>query len=487
MTTACAKTVVSSSIAVAINTWYYTCERPLSSADTTTHILVKRLPVLAAVVTMLVDVTGLSPYLRDCSPRGGRYLTPIVTFCFLPEFIYKTMTRLAVALICALILAACNSSPQAESGVMAFPPVPVSLKTATEESVPIQVRAVGTVEPYTSVEVKAQVGGQLLNVKFAEGANVNKGDLLFEIDPRPFRETLRQVEAALRKNEAQLRAAEANLARARAQLKNAQTDAARYAELSKEGLSARMQVEQVRTAAEVAAESVRADEAAIESFRATLESDRSAVEQAKLNLSYCEIRAPISGRTGNLLLHPGNLVKANDDRPLVVINQIAPIFVAFGVPERHLNSISHQNARRKLVVDASVGANSGAVRGNLSVIDNSVDSKTGTIRLKATFDNRDGSLWPGQFVNVALTMETQTATVIPAESVQAGQQGSFVYVVKADQTVEPRPVLVGQAFEGKVIVEKGVASGETVVTDGQSRLFPGAKVVASTDATSQAK
>jgi membrane fusion protein, multidrug efflux system len=410
-----------------------------------------------------------------------------VTFCFLPEFIYKSMTRLAVALIFALILSACNSSPQAESGAMVFPPVPVSLKTATEESVPIQVRAVGTVEPYTSVEVKAQVGGELLNVKFAEGANVKKGDLLFEIDSRPFRETLRQAEAALRRNEAQLRAAEANLARARAQLKNAQTDAARYAELSKEGLSARMQVEQVRTAAEVAAESVRADEAAIESFRATLESDRATVEQARLNLSYCEIRAPISGRTGNLLLHPGNLVKANDDKPLVVINQIAPIFVTFGVPERYLSSISHQNTRRKLVVDASAGANSGVVRGNLSVIDNTVDSKTGTIRLKATFDNRDGNLWPGQFVNVALTMEPQTATVIPSEAVQAGQQGSFVYVVKADQTVEARPVLVGQAFEGKVIVEKGVTSGETVVTDGQSRLFPGAKVVASADATSQAK
>jgi multidrug efflux system membrane fusion protein len=368
---------------------------------------------------------------------------------------------------------------------MVFPPVPVSVGEVVEETVPIQVRAVGNVEPYSSVQVKAQVGGPLLSVRFTEGANVQKGDLLFEIDPRPFREALRQAEAAVLKDQAQLRVAEANLARSRAQLKNAQAEAGRFEQLSKEGISTRMQEDQVRTAAEVAEQTLRSDEAAIEGMQAALESDQAAVEQAKLNLSYCEIRSPISGRAGNVLLHPGNLVQANDDDPLVVINQIAPIFVTFGVPERYLSTISHQHARRRLPVEVSANKESSSEvsRGTLSVINNTVDPGTGTIRLKALFDNRDNRLWPGQFVNAVLTMDTQTAKVIPAEAVQAGQQGSFVYVVKSDQTVEARPVRVGQTVEGKVIVEQGLTAGETIVTDGQSRLFPGARILSSTSSS----
>jgi len=388
-----------------------------------------------------------------------------------------------------LLATGCSSGPQAQSGGPAFPPVPVSIGQAAEESVPIQVHAVGNVESYSTVEVKAQAAGPLLAVKFTEGANVNKGDLLFEIDPRPFREALRQAEAALAKDEAQLRVAEANVARSRAQLKNAKAEATRFEQLSKEGISTRQQEDQIRTAAEVAEHSVSADEASIESIRAALESDRAAVEQAKLNLAYCEIRAPLSGRTGNLLLHPGNLVKANGDNAMVVINQIAPIFVSFGVPERYLGRIAVQHSRHKLTVEASPDKDSRqTVRGTLSVIDNTVDPNTGTIRLKAPFDNKDGRLWPGQFVNVSLTIETQKATVIPSEAVQAGQTGSFVYLVKSDQTVEPRPVSVGQTVGGKVIVEKGVGAGETIVTDGQSRLFPGAKIAtASTEGAPQPK
>jgi multidrug efflux system membrane fusion protein len=396
--------------------------------------------------------------------------------------------RAATVVLIFLVFAGCGSSQKAQSGGPAFPPVPVSTGEATEESVPIEIHSVGNAESYSTVEVKAQVAGQLLAVKFIEGSNVSSGDLLFEIDPRPFREALRPAEAAVAKDEAQLRVAEANLARSRAQLKNAQAESVRFEQLSKEGISTRQQEDQVRTAAEVAEHAARGDEAAIESIRAALESDRAAVEQARLNLAYCEIRAPISGRAGNLLVHPGNLVKANGDNPLVVINQIVPIFVTFGIPERYLGELSRQHSRHKLTVEASPEKDSSrAVRGTLAVIDNTVDPNTGTIRLKAVFDNKDGRLWPGQFVNVVVTLDTQKATLIPAEAVQVGQSGSFVYVVKMDQTVEPRPVVVGQTVASKVIVEKGVVAGETIVTDGQSRLFPGAKIAGSTPAAGSAR
>src|SRR5438034_2261819 len=396
--------------------------------------------------------------------------------------------RAATVVLIFFVFAGCGSSQKAQSSGPAFPPVPVSIGEATEESVPIQIRTVGTAEAFSTVEVKSQVAGQLMNVKFVEGANVNQGDLLFEIDSRPFREALRQAEAAVAKDEAQLRVAEANLARSRAQLKNAQAESARFEQLSKEGISTRQQEDQVRTAAEVAEPAAGGDEAVIESIRAALESDRAAVEQAKLNLAYCEIRAPISGRAGNLLVHPGNLVKANGDNPLVVVNQIVPIFVTFGIPERYLGELSRQHSRHKLTVEASLEKDSDhAVHGTLAVIDNAVDPNTGTIRLKAVFDNKGGRLWPGQFVNVVVTLDTQKATLIPAEAVQVGQSGSFVYVVKTDQTVDPRPVVVGQTVAGKVIVEKGVAAGETIVTDGQSRLFPGAKIAGSSPAAGSAK
>lgn len=389
-----------------------------------------------------------------------------------------------IVFLLSMLVTSCRSAPQGGGGRgpgMAFPPVPVSVESAVQQAVPIEIRAVGNVEPYSSVQVKAQVGGPLVSVRFTEGANVNKGDLLFEIDSRPFRETLRQAEAAFMKDQAQIRVAEANLARSRAQLKNAQAEAGRFEQLSKEGISTRMQEDQIRTAAEVAEQTLKSDEAAIEGIRASLESDQSAIEQAKLNLSYCEIRSPISGRAGNLLMHPGNLVKANDDNPLVVINQIAPIFVTFGVPERYLGEISRLQSRHRLAVQVAADKEAAeTARGTLAVIDNTVAPNTGTIRLKAVFDNRQNRLWPGQFVNAVLTMDTQTATVIAAEAVQAGQQGSFVYVVKPDQTVEVRPIVVGQSVANKIIVQQGVAAGESIVVDGQSRLFPGAKIAPST-------
>jgi len=353
----------------------------------------------------------------------------------------------------------------------------VSVAVATLETAPVEIHAIGTVEPSSIVQVKSQISGELLSVHFVEGANVNKGDLLFKIDPRPYEDALRQAEAALQKDTAQLRQAEANLARDTAQEKNAQAESARYTALAKEGVISRSQSDQYRTSADALREALRADEAAIESARASIQSDRAAIDRAKLDLSRCEIRAPISGRAGNLLVHPGNLVAANSQEPLVVIHQITPIFVSFGVPEEQLAAIRRRSAG-KLAVQASFqNEPDKTARGVLTVIDNTVDPTTGTIKLKATFDNKERLLWPGQFVNVSLILDTRNnAVVVPAEAVQAAQKGQFVYVVKPDQSVESRIVTVGAALGRKIIIESGVNAGETVVTDGQLRLFPGAHV-----------
>jgi multidrug efflux system membrane fusion protein len=381
------------------------------------------------------------------------------------------------AAVCAagLILAGCSKQQAQFQGGM--PAVPVSVAVAAEEPVPVQVRAIGTVEPSSTVQIKSQVAGELMSVHFTEGRDVSKGELLFEIDPRPYREALAQAVAAVAKDQALLLQSQANLGRDIAQSKSADADAKRYEQMAKEGVAPQMQATQQRATADALQESIKADRAAIESARASLESDQAAVARAKLDLSYCEIRSPVSGRTGNLLVHPGNLIKVNDVA-LVVINQISPIFVSFGVPEEQLPAIKQKAAREKLAVHASTDADPGRVaNGALTVIDNAVDTNTGTIRLKAAFNNSDHVLWPGEFVNVVLTLDTQSnATVVPSEAVQDGQRGQFIFVVKADQTVEPRPVTVTRTIGRKAVIAKGVTPGETVVTDGQLRLFPGAKI-----------
>jgi len=377
---------------------------------------------------------------------------------------------------CLLFLGACKPA-QTAKGPAGPPIVPVSVAKATQESVPTELRVVGTVEASAIVQMKSQISGQLLRVSFTEGQNVAKGDLLFEIDPRPYEEALRQAEANVGRDRAQIAQLEATLARDAAQAKYNQSDADRYAELARAGVVSRSQSDQAKTGADVARESARATQASIESAKAALDSDLSAVATAKLNLAYCQIRSPLSGRTGNLLVHAGNLVKANDV-PLVVIHQVSPIFVNFNVPEQHLAAVRRLSANRKLAV--SVFAQDDPKRsasGSLSVIDNTVDTATGTIHLKATFDNKEGILWPGQFVTSVLTLDTiQGATVVPAEAVQAGQQGQFIYVVGADNKVAIRVITAGRAFGRKMVIEKGIAPGDTVVTDGQLRLFPGAQV-----------
>lgn len=328
--------------------------------------------------------------------------------------------------------------------------VPVLASAAEKKTVPVQLRAIGNVEPYSTVGVKAQVGGELIRVHFKEGQDVNKGDLILTIDPR-------QYEAALKQ-------AEATLARDTAQWENARQELRRYEELVRKGYVAQSQYDQVRSNAEA--------------LEAVVKADKAVVENARLQLSYCFIRSPVTGRTGSLMANEGNLIKANADSPIIVINQIQPVHISFSVPEQHLDEIRRYMSAGSLKVEALISKeDTRPEQGVLTFVDNAVDSSTGTIRLKATFANKEKRLWPGQFVNVAMVLAAQPdSIVVPSQAVQTGQAGQFVFVVKEDLTVELRPVVVARTFDGEAVIEKGLQSGEKVVTDGQIRLVPGAKV-----------
>jgi len=354
---------------------------------------------------------------------------------------------------------------------------PVTVTTASEETVPVEVRAIGNVEAYSTVSVKTLVEGELTQVYFKEGQDVKKGELLFTIDPRPFEAALKQAEANLARDIAQMKQAQANVAKDTAQAKNAEVENRRYVELLEAGVATREQADQSRTNAEALAATVNADQAAVASFEEAMRADSAAIANAKLQLGYCSIRSPIDGRTGTLMIHQGNIVKAND-APLVAINQVNPIYVSFSVPEKELPEIKKYQAMGKLKVEAvTPGADQHPSEGALSFVDNAVDNATGTIRLKAIFANRERKLWPGQFVNVTLTLTTQPhAVVVPSQAVQTGQSGQYIFVVKPDSTVEARPVVAGRALDGQAVIEQGLQPGEKVVTDGQLRLVPGAKV-----------
>lgn len=386
-------------------------------------------------------------------------------------------TPLLVCLVVCLI--GCtqqNGKSNRTKGVV--PPTPVTVAQAQARDIPIQIRQIGSVEPVAVIAVKAQISGELNQVFFKEGQEIKKGDQLFEIDPRPYQQALDQAQAALQKDIALVAQAEANLARDKAQAANAKQQAKRYDQLATEGVISKDQNDTYQTTSQVSDEAVRADLAAINSAQASVVSDRSAIETAKLNLSYCYIRSPIDGRAGSLLLQAGNLVKANDTTALVNINQLQPVYVTFSAPEQLLPEIRRYNAQHTLTVRGTGVAN-GAVTatGQLSFIDNTVDSTTGTIKLKATFPNDDHALWPGQFITVVMTLRTlDHATVVPSEAIQSGQKGQFAFVVKPDQTVETRQVTVGQTIDNQIVVESGISPGETVVTDGQLRLFPGARI-----------
>jgi multidrug efflux system membrane fusion protein len=325
--------------------------------------------------------------------------------------------------------------------------------------------------------VKAQVGGELVKVQFREGDYVREGDLLFVVDPRPFDEAIRQAKANLERDAAMLGQAEANLQRDLAQEKFAREQAARYEKLFREGVMSKEQSDQFRTEADVRAQAVRADQAAIVSARAAMAADEAALSNAQLQRGYCMIRSPIGGRTGDLMVKQGNLVKANDVE-LVTINQVQPILVTFSVPEKDLPAIKQRISARKLLVLVNPAAAPDQVdEGNLTFIDNAVDATTGAIKLKATFKNPRSRLWPGQFVNVVLRLDTvPDAVVVPAFAIQTSQTGEYVYVVKPDMTAEMRPVTTGLRVGQEIVIERGLKTGETVVTEGQLRLAPGMRV-----------
>ena len=356
--------------------------------------------------------------------------------------------------------------------------VPVITGVVTQKDVPLELRVIGAVEAYSVVAVKSQVGGELIKAHFTEGQFVNKGDTLFTIDPRPFETSLRQAEANLAKSTALEKQAEANLARDLTQSKNASAQANRYATLLESGVVSRDQYDQFRTTADALAETVRADKANVETAQKAIEADRATVQSARLQLSFTTVRAPIDGRTGSLMVYQGNLVRTSDTTPLVMINQINPIHVTFSAPEKQLPEIKSYMANGKLKAQV-IPPNDEAhpEPGTVDFVDNAVDNTTGTIKLKAVFANKERRLWPGQFVNVVLTLTTQAdAIVAPSQAVQTGQQGQFVFVVKPDQTVEMRPVVVAHTVADGAVIKSGVKPGEVVITDGQLRLVPGAKV-----------
>jgi multidrug efflux system membrane fusion protein len=385
--------------------------------------------------------------------------------------------------------------------------VPVTAATVAQRDVPVQVRAIGNVQAISAVTIKSQVDGQVLLVHFEEGQSVRKGDILFTLDPAPFEATLRQAKATMARDTAQLlqaeaavsqsraaeKQAEANLARDTAQMENAKAQERRYQSLIDDGAVSTELYDTVRTAAAALAATVEADRAAVANtqaaiqaaqatvanVKAAIEADQAVVDNAQIQLNYTALRAPMDGRTGSLLVHAGNAIKARDDSSaMVMVNQIQPIYVTFAVPQKYLGDIKKYLSQGSLKVAAiPQGQEADPVQGDLTFVNNLVDSSTASIQLKATFANVDNRLWPGQFLNVVLTLTTDpNAVVIPSQAIQTGQQGPYVFVIKPDLTVEARTVAVERTVGPDAVIQTGLTPGERVVADGQVRLVPGSRV-----------
>lgn len=352
-----------------------------------------------------------------------------------------------------LLLSSCSQKSPApgagKSGRGGGGPIPVVVSKAEAKDVPVEIKAVGNVQAYSAVSIRSQITGQITQVHFKEGQEVKAGDELFTIDPRPFQAALNQ--------------AEANLQRDQAMLINGRLNFERTSNLLNSKIASQADYDTALSA--------------YQSAQSTVVADAAAVTNAQLNLAYTSIKSPVEGRTGNLTIKEGNIVKAPDDI-LVSVTQIHPIYVAFAVPENELPAIRKQAGRESLSVKAyPPGDTNSAASGMLTFIDNSVDTNTGTILLKATFQNSDTVLWPGQFVQASLVLSNLAqATVVPSQAIQTGQDGEFLFVVKADETVEARPITAGITYDGIRVITSGLKLGETVVTDGQLRLTAGAKV-----------
>ena len=356
--------------------------------------------------------------------------------------------------------------------------VPVEVAAVTQQDIPVQIKAIGNVEPLSTIAVRSQVEGTLFRVGFVPGQEVKKGDLLFMIDPRPLQAQLSQAQANLLKAMAQVRQGQDIVAKDQATANNDRVITKRDASLIEAGVIPREQYDNDMAKLQADEATVRADQSAVANLQAGQKAEEANVQNARVQFSYTTIRAPIAGRTGNLAVTAGNLVRANDTTAMVTITQSAPIYVTFSVPERDLVRIRQSSGAEGLVAQGEIpGDESNPVMGKLSLVDNTVDPSTGTVRLKATFQNDDRRLYPGQFINIVLTLGTQNqATVVPSQAVQTGQDKSFVYVVKFDNTVEMRTVKPGSTFGNMTVIEEGLKPGEQVVTDGQLRLIPGAKV-----------
>jgi multidrug efflux system membrane fusion protein len=364
----------------------------------------------------------------------------------LPHQVRVTSHYIFIALLTCVLSSGC--SKQAEKPKVR-PPAFVIAADASQQNVPVILKAIGNMEASESVTIRTQISGELTKVAFREGQDVQKGALLFQLDPRTY-------QAAIRK-------AEATLARNKVVMENAKKDYARYSQLVKDGIVTQEQAEGYRTKAESAAADVSADIAAVDS--------------AKEQLGYCTIVSPITGRLGVLAVDRGNVVKANDTA-LVTINKISPINVTFSIPEKDLQQLKRQMTGGKISVEAEIPGTSGIKeKGMVSFMDNTVDPATGTIKLKAIFDNNSRQLWPGQFVNLSIIIGMKNnAVVVPGQAIQTGQNGQFVFVIKPDSTAEIRPITTGAVSQGVTVIEKGLQAGEQVVIDGQMRVIPGGRV-----------
>ena len=357
--------------------------------------------------------------------------------------------------------------------------VPVEMAAATQMDVPVQIKSIGNIEPLSTIAVRSQIEGTLQSVRFTPGQEVKKGDLLFVIDPRPLQAALSQAVANLAKAMAAVSQGKNVVARDQATATNSRTIVKRDAQLIEGGVISREEYDNAVAKAQADEATVRADQSSVSTLEAAAQAEQANVNNARVQLSYTSIRSPLSGKTGNLVTTAGNLIRANDTTPMVTITEAAPVYVTFSVPEQDLLRIRQYANSGDFKTEVSIPGDEANApqQGKLSLVDNTVDTTTGTIRLKATLENNDRKLYPGLFVNVVLTLGVQReAVVIPSQAVQIGQDNSYVYVVKPDMTAEVRNVKTGTSFNNMTVIEEGINPGEQVVTDGQLKLVPGVTV-----------